>query len=102
MSKFTGVPLEALHERLGRQHSRGMGSGRDLHRHTFNMLWYCNGPNAPACLATAESADVAMPHGLTAQEQEFFETAPFPKDGWTLRPCPTHHGAFTDFPEEPE
>ncbi|MGA8840412.1 MAG: hypothetical protein WB491_07965 [Candidatus Aquilonibacter sp.] len=41
-----------------------------------------------------------MPPDLTAWEQEHFDKAPLPKDGWTLRPCPQHRSAFTDYPKE--
>ena len=79
-----------------------MSGGSDLHRHAFSMLWYCNGPNAPACFATAEASDSTYASDLTPWEQELFDNAPLPQDGWTLKPCPEHHNVFADHPEVPD
>jgi len=64
------------------------------------MLWLCSGRAAPGCIAFTEVADTPVPSGLSAHEQEFFEHAPFPKDGWTLNACAKHRDAFDDYPEE--
>ena len=101
MPKFTGLSLQTLDDRLGRR--LGTGTSGALNRHRFRILWYCNGPKAgPACLAIAEASDRPTPPDLTAFEQEFFENAPLPKDGWTLWACPQHRSTFIDYPEEPD
>jgi hypothetical protein len=79
-----------------------MSGGSGLHRHAFRILWPCNGPSASGCFATAEASDVPMPPDLTPWEQELFDKAPLPKDGWTLVPCPQHRNTFADHPEEPD
>jgi hypothetical protein len=43
-----------------------------------------------------------MPPNLDAREQEFFEHAPLPEDGWTLNACPKHRNNFADHSEEPD
>ena len=99
MPKFTGLPLDTLYERLGRAAGKRVSQGSTSDRHSFQMFWFCNGPKAPACIATAEADDKAMPPGLTPWEQEMFDHADFPKYGWTVRP-PRHRNDFADHPEE--
>ncbi len=102
MPKFTGLSLQVLNDRLGRPSGKGTKVGFGPHRHAFHMLWFCNGPNAAACYAYAEAKDKPTPHDLTPWEQELFDNAPFPRDGWTLAPCPQHRNVFPDYPEEPD
>ena len=102
MAKFTGLSLHALTERLGPPSAKTMQMGAGTDRHAFHLLWFCSGPNAPACFATAAAPDEQMPPNLTPMEQEFFDNAPVPKNGWTLKPCPQHGSSFMDFSEEPD
>ena len=102
MAKFTGLLLQVLEDRLGRKHAHGMSGSSDLHQHAFYIVWHCNESQAPKCLATARADDRPMPSDLTPWEQELFDKAPLPRDGWTLSPCPHHRGAFPEFPEEPD
>src|SRR5438270_13077279 len=107
MSKFNGITLETLNQRLGQPSVRGMGRnfGPGIvafpRRYAFHMVWYCNGRNAPACSATAQAGERPVPPDLTPWEQELFDHAPFPEEGWTLKPCPHHRNAFADRAEEP-
>lgn len=99
MAKFSGVSLQALSDRLGPPSAKHAQAGSSPGTHAFHMLWLCNGTNAPACSAFAEAQDTPVPADLTPREQEFFENAPFPKNGWTIEPCLRHHGMFADNPE---
>lgn len=101
MPKFTGISLHTLAERLGPSHGKRL-TGSGLRHHDFGQFWYCNGPRAPACYAYAHAADRAMPPDLGALEQEFFDHAPLPEEGWTLNPCPQHLELFADHPQEPD
>lgn len=96
MPKFTGLSLQTLNDRLGREYGSGTNYGSVLHRHSFRMVWNCT------CFATAEASDNPMPPDLTPWEQELFDNAPLPKDGWTITPCPQHRNIFTDHSEEPD
>jgi hypothetical protein len=102
MPKFTGLSLQTLNDRLGPPSQQGMNAGSGTHRHAFHVLWFCNGPNAPARYAYAEARDRAMAPGLTRWEQELFDNAPFPQQGWTLKPCAQHRDVFADHPKEPD
>lgn len=90
MPKFTGVSLQTLNERLGGALGSGTNHGPGLHRHTFRMVWDCT------CFATAAASDKPMPPDLTPWEEELFDNAPLPKDGWTIAPCPHHLNVFAD------
>lgn len=101
MSKVSGVSLQTLYGRLGPPASKGTTPAGSA-EHAFNMYWLCAGPtsNEPRCYAHNQASDRAMPQGLDAFRQEFFDHAPFPDENWTLRYCPKHRALFADYYEE--
>ena len=100
MAMFRGLSFRTLHERLGAPDQKSFTSGGDR-SHLFHMFWFCVAGEA-ACVARIKADDRPMPKGLDAREQEFFEHAPFPKEGWTLNACEKHRDLFRDHPEESE
>ena len=103
MPRFTGLSLHTLYERLGQPSGKKtqMAHSR-THRLTFHMFWFCNGPNAQACSASAEIGERPTPPDLTPSKPEHFDHLGFPKHGWTLRSCPQHRDVFADHPEKPD
>src|SRR5947209_2725304 len=102
MPKFTGLSAKTLKERLGPPAGRHMTLGSNSRGHAFQMFWFCNGPNGPPCYAFPEAPDKSMPPDLTPWEQELFDTSPFPRKNWTLKPCPDHRNLFADHEEQPD
>src|SRR5579863_673538 len=102
MPRCTDISLQTLNGRLGPAPVRGSKTGDSSRHHRFYLIWVCNEIEQLACFAETAADDLPIPRDLTPREQELFDTAPFPEDDWTLRPCPQHAGLFGDCRELPE
>ena len=92
MSKYAGLSFQVLKERVGLHFGSGMSPDSSRHGHTFRMVWQCG------CFASTEASDKPTPPDLTPWEQEMFDNAPLPQEGWTITPCPQHEQRFPDYP----